>query len=162
MGKDSGSYRKPEVSDNYPSVSTTGLQTGEHDVFIVVTQAFDGHGHNLVREDGPRFDDFPGVTLFVETPDGQSGELTLSPIHGDVRREGFDDISDGTACTVRGVKGGPELNKGEACVCGKGTYHHIYLSPRLDAGETVLICNIWGCHRSKIIDDSDLLSWVDE
>jgi hypothetical protein len=157
---DEKEMRVPTVSDAYPAVTTSGLETHDDEIFVVVTQAFDGHGNQLVHEDGPQFDGFPGVTLYVETPTG-AGELTLSPIHGDSRRDGYTDIEDGTVCTVYGAKGSPPLIADEPCVCGKGTYHRIYLSPSLDRGETVLICNVWGCHRSRIIDHSDLLSWVD-
>jgi hypothetical protein len=154
--------RQPEVSGNYPAISNTaGLQTSDEDVFVVVTQAFDGHGHSLIRPDGPSFDGFPGVSLWIELPDGRSGEVTLSPIHGDPRKVGFTDVPDGTRCRLSGVRGGPPLDVEGPCACGQGTYHRLYLSPRLLRGETVLLCDIWGCHRSRIVDDSDLLSWVD-
>ena len=154
--------RVPSVSGNYPAVDSDGLETGEDErVFVVVTRAFDGHGNQLVRPDNDGFDDFPGVELWVETPDGVAGTVTLSPIHGDSRRAGRTDIAPGTPCVVRGAKGAPPLQREDDCACGNGTYLRIFLSPQLEKGETVLICNVWGCHRSRIIDNSELLSWVD-
>ena len=161
MSEDSP-FRKPQVSNSYPSVTDdVGLSTTSSDVFIVVTQAFDGHGNNLVRADGPSFDDFPGVSLWVELPDGRSGEVTLSPIHGDPRKSGFIDVPDNTLCKLSGLEGGKPLHPDESCSCGKGTYHRIYLSPKLKDGETALICDVWGCLRSRVVDDSEMLSWVD-
>jgi hypothetical protein len=155
-------FRKPEVSGTYPAITDdVALTTARDDVFIVLTQAFDGHGTELVRADGSVFDGFPGVSLWIELPDGRSGEVTLSPIHGDPRKSGFGDIEDGTLCRVFGKQGGEHLEAEGACSCGRGMYHRIYLSPKLDRGEIALVCNVWGCHRSRLIDDSELLSWVD-
>jgi hypothetical protein len=155
-------FREPSVSGAYPAISDeVGLETSQNEVFVVITQAFDRSGTNLVREDGPTFDGFPGVTVYIELPDGRGGEVTLSPIHGDARKQGFLEVAPGTRCKIYGVKGGPELEPGGECSCGVGTYHRIYLSPQLDRGETCLICDVWGCHRSRVIDDAELLSWVD-
>ena len=153
--------RIPTVSDSYPAVTEdSGLQTKDDDVFVVLTQAFDGYGNSLIRPDNPEFDSFPGVSLWLELPNGRGGVVTLSPIHGDVRRLGMTDVDDGTPCKLHGVKGGPQLDEAVPCGCG-GTYHRIYLSPKRDRGEIVLVCNVWGCYRSRIIDASELLSWID-
>lgn len=154
-------YREPSVSGSYPSVSSDGLETKHDDVLVVVTQAFDGHGNNMIREGNVRFDGFPGVSVWVELPDGRSGEVSLSPIHGDSRKTGLLGIDKGTLCKIKANADAPELVRSESCVCGKGTYHRIYLSPKLEKGEIVLICDVWGCHRSRIIDESELLSWVE-
>ena len=89
-------YREPSVSGSYPSVSSDGLETKHDDVLVVVTQAFDGHGNNMIREGNVRFDGFPGVSVWVELPDGRSGEVSLSPIHGDSRKTGLLGIDKGT------------------------------------------------------------------
>ncbi|MBN1947151.1 MAG: hypothetical protein JW797_15885 [Bradymonadales bacterium] len=155
-------HRMPSVSGRYPAVNPhSGLLIAQDGIFMVLTQAFDGHGHSLIREDSPRFDGFPGVTLWMELPDGRSGELTLSPIHGDPRKEGLVDVPEGTECRLLGVSGGQPLDQEGRCPCGLGIYHRIYLTPQLDRGEVALICNIWGCQRSRVIDDRDLLSWID-
>ncbi|MCA9563981.1 MAG: hypothetical protein KC561_10855 [Myxococcales bacterium] len=154
--------RLPAVSGAYPSVATDGLQTAKPDdgVFVVVTQAFDPDGNNLINPE-ETFDGFPGVSVWIETPDGESGRVTLSPIHGDTRKSGFSDVAEGTPLVVRGIEGGPELEAEAECQCGKGTYRRVYLSPKLDKGDAVLLCNVWGCHRSRIIDEAEVLSWVD-
>lgn len=154
-------YREPQVSGNYPNVKSPGLQTGEQDVLVVVTKAYDGHGNSLVRPDGETFDGFQGVTLYIELPDGTGGALHLSPIHGDPRKKGFTQVEDGISCRISALKGSPSLIKEGPCQCGGGYYHRIYLSDRLEQGEVVLVCDKWGCHRSRIIEESELLSWVD-
>jgi hypothetical protein len=161
---DSDGKRQPRVSGSYPAVTEqSGLRTQDgNGVIVIVTQAFDGHGNNLVHPDGPTFDGFPGVTLQVEAPDGRSASVTLSPIHGDPRKVGFEDLEAGTRCRLRAHPGAPELELEGPCGCaGDGNYYRLYLSERGTSGEVCLICDIWGCHRSRIIDDSDLLSWVD-
>jgi hypothetical protein len=154
--------REPRVSGSYPAVSErSGLKTGDgNGVIVIITQAFDGHGNSLVRPDGPTFDGFSGVTLLVEAPDGRAETVTLSPIHGDPRKVGFEDLEEGTRCRVRAHPGAPELEGDGACECG-GTYYRVFLSTRGSQGEVCLVCNTWGCHRSRIIDDSDVLSWVE-
>jgi hypothetical protein len=34
----------------------------------------------------------------------------------------------------------------------------LYLTPELDDGRVVALCNVWGCHRSKVFDQAQLLS----
>ena len=164
---DDPTYRQPAVSGDYPAIgSDAGLETGDprKDVFVVVTQAYDGAGNNLIHDDNPQFDGFPGVGLWVELPDGRAGQVTLSPIHGDSRRTSELDVPDGVVCKVYGSKGGPELDrvKDVSCSCPeRGYYYRLYLSDRLAEGAVCLICNVWGCHRSRIVDDTELLSWIE-
>jgi hypothetical protein len=154
--------RKPEVSSAFPAVSDdASLNVETDDIFIVVTQAFDGQGNSLVNQDNPTFDGYPGVTLWIELPDGRSGEVTLSPIHGDPRKDGLTNIEEGTLCKLSGAQGGELLDADHECFCGMGTYRRIYLSPKLEKGESALICDVWGCFRSRVVDDSEVLSWVD-
>ena len=162
MSDNEKDLKEPTVSGSYPEVSTeSGLVTSQDGIFLVLTQAFDGHGNSLIRDDGPSFDGFPGVTLWMELPDGRAGEITLSPIHGDPRKVGLTDVKNGTRCRLSGVSGSPPLDQEGTCVCGDGTYHRIYLTPQMERGEIAMICDIWGCRRSRVIDDRDLLSWID-
>ena len=159
---DKKKFLLPEVSDNHPEVSVeSGLQTkDDKGIHFILTQAWDGHGNSLIRENRPNFDDFPGVTLWLELPDGQGGEVTLSPIHGDPRKKCFTEIAPGTNCEIFGPKGGKPLKTFGRCSCG-GSYRSIYLTQKGEKGEVVLICNVWGCLRSRIIDSSEILSAID-
>jgi hypothetical protein len=157
----SNEHRVPDVSPLFSELSSEGIGTRDDEVFVVVTQAYDGFGNQLVRDSGPTFDGFPGVTLWIELPDGRQGKVTLSPIHGDPRKVGFTDVAEGTRCILRGARRSPVLESDGPCACGKGTYHRLYLTRALEKGDTVLICDIWGCYRSRVLASSELLSWID-
>lgn len=127
------------------------------DVVIQVTQAYCPNGHNLVNADKGTFEGAPGIWLKVSAG-GKTGEVVLSPYHGDHRRLGFTDFEDGTrveiACPVCGVP----LPRLIPCSCGSGDMVALYLTPDLDEGHVVALCDVWGCHRSKVFDQAQLLS----
>ena len=64
------------------------------DVFIIITQAFCHNGHSLIAENDELFDDYPGIKFYLES-DTNSGEVILSPIHGDASKKGKTDWKSG-------------------------------------------------------------------
>lgn len=128
------------------------------DVIIQVTQAFCPKGHNLVRNHEILFDGAPGISLWVS--DGQTeGEVILSPYHGDHARKGLVDFQVGQQLTIACPECRTELPSLAECSCGDhASLFGLYLTPKLDDGDVVALCNVWGCHRSKVFDQFQLLS----
>ncbi len=129
------------------------------DVIIVLTQAFGPKGDNLVGFSDVEFDGHPAVTLKVRW-DGKEDLVHLSPIHGDRRKRGGDAIPDGAkleiVCPVSGELL-PELGEVED---GSGAvYHALFLTPKLEAGQSVAISNQWGHYHSRIVDEDELISY---
>ena len=128
------------------------------DVIVQVTQAYCPQGHNLVLEKEELFDGAPGITLLVSAG-GPAKKLILSPFHGDHRRYGFTDYAECArleiSCPICQTKL-PELS---ACACStEGKLIKLYLTPDLNDAHVVGLCNIWGCHRSKLFDQAELLA----
>ena len=73
----------------------------QSDVQIIVSKLYGPAGDNLVGMSDVTFDGFPAITLLLETPDGRSGQVHLSPVHGDERKAGFTDIEIGTRCVLK-------------------------------------------------------------
>jgi len=127
------------------------------DVVIQVTQVFCPNGHNLVTESKGLFDGQPGIWLKVS--DGtRSGEVVLSPFHGDHARLGFTDFKDGTRVRISCPICDVPLPRLSRCSCGQGDMVALYLTPSLEEGQVVALCDVWGCHRSKVFDQAQLLS----
>ncbi|MBZ0119524.1 MAG: hypothetical protein K8H88_21215, partial [Sandaracinaceae bacterium] len=125
----------------------------EDDVVIIVTQAFDSHGHNLVGLSDVTFDGHPAVTLKLRVGE-REGLVHLSPIHGDKRKSGFTDIEAGTRCAVFcPVCDAPLAKVGEVDDGSGADYYALYLTPKLDKGAMVAISDIWGHYHSRIVDD---------
>lgn len=137
----------------------------EDDVVIVVTQAFCPKGHNLVGASsaagGPSesFDEHPAVTLKVRA-DGREGLVHLSPIHGDKRKTGMTDIPVGTRCELSCPVCDTPLDRVGEVEDGSGaSYYAVYLTPKLASGALVAISDTWGHYHSRIVDDTELISY---
>ncbi len=131
----------------------------EDDVRIIVTQAYCAHGCNMVGASDVTFDGYPAVTVLVRAG-GNEGEVHLSPIHGDARKQGFTDIAMGTKCELAC----PTCKKPLDSIEDVGddadaTYHAIYLTPKLDQGSAVMVSDVWGHYHSRIVDDLELISY---
>jgi hypothetical protein len=128
-----------------------------NDVVIVVTQAFGPKGDNLVGISDVKFDGYPAVTLLVEA-NGKRGQVHLSPIHGDMRKEGFTDIAPGTKCKLLCPVSEQPLDKLEGSDDDGAAYYALYLTPELNEGSSVAISNEWGHYHSRIVDNFELIS----
>ncbi len=128
---------------------------------IVVTQAFGPTGASLI-ENAVTFDGWPAVAVGVRAA-GQEGVVYLSPIHGDARKVGMDELPLGVRCELYCPHTGAPLKAVGPVEDGSGAYYFaIYLTPKLSAGESVQISDIWGHYHSRIIDDMELISyWAD-
>lgn len=127
-------------------------------VIISVTQAFCPEGHALIGPQNPAFYGMPGLTVRVRSPE-HTEDVTLSAVHGDPRKSGGDTIPDGTRCEILCPECETELAKyEEACRCGQGDLHLIYLTPDRNPGDVAMLCDVWGCYRSRVVDKWELLS----
>ncbi|MCU0662752.1 MAG: hypothetical protein MUC50_10550 [Myxococcota bacterium] len=127
-------------------------------VFIVVTQAFCPNGHNLISNDNDLFDNYPGIRLACEH-DGQHGDVVLSPFQGDESKKGKLDWPDRAKLKVTCPTCHVELPRMATCCCdGKGDIIKLYLSPKISDSHVLAMCNVWGCRRSRTIDDKEIIS----
>jgi hypothetical protein len=128
--------------------------------FIIVTQAFCPQGHDLVAYPGGSFDGFPGISVRV-SGEGLDAVVSVSPMHGDVRRVGGEECVDGTryelACPVCDER----LPVFAECDCGTGRLRSIDLV-RGGGGEVVALCDVAGCRRSRVAEGLEVLALFDE
>ncbi|RME22096.1 MAG: hypothetical protein D6806_13495 [Deltaproteobacteria bacterium] len=128
------------------------------DVVIQVTQVFCPNGHNLIRPHDDLFDGAPGIHLRV-SHSGREGIVILSPFHGDHRRRGEVDFSEGTRVKVVCPECGASFPELGNCGCRwRGRLFKLYLTPEINDGQVVALCDAWGCHRSQVFDQAQLLS----
>jgi hypothetical protein len=145
------------VTGRHKSVTGPHLAV-QHDVVVIVTQAFGPRGDNLVGISGVTFDGHPAVTLKIRAA-GREGLVHLSPIHGDSRKQGFTDIAPGSKCEILCPVSGQALDIVGEVEDGSGArYYAIYLTPALSQGSMVMISDVWGHYHSRIIDDFELIS----
>lgn len=134
------------------------------DVFIVVTQAFCQNGHNLVGNDNEQFDGYPGIRLLLEDGEGATGVVFLSPFHGDASKKGKTDWAEGTKLQVRCPTCRTQLPVLAKCHCGskasdaRGDLVKLFLSPALTDSHILALCNVWGCRKSRTIDNWNIIS----
>lgn len=135
------------------------------DVFIVVTQAFCPNGHNMIVDFAKEpydpeceFDGFPGLKLRLES-ETDSGDVVLSPFHGDYSKKGKTNWGSGTKVTVKCSECGVELPRLASCRCEqKGDLVKVFLSPALTDSHVLALCNVWGCKHSHTIDNWEIIS----
>ncbi len=138
-------------------------ETSHSDITIVVTQAFCPHGHNLVAPGNPQFDGQPGIHVVI-CYDNRRQDVYLSPIHGDGSKRGPEEPdcpADGARVSVCCPECGIELPDMGGCVSDDGgRLRALFLTPKLVKGYAALVCDVWGCPYSRVVDDWDLLSEV--
>ena len=161
-----------ESRDSLPYIDEEHLTvTGRHrhsqppgvaitdDVIIVITQAFGPKGDNLVGISDVEFDGHPAVTLKIKAA-GREGLVHLSPIHGDKRKEGMTDLEVGTKLEILcPVSNEPLAELGAVEDGTDAIYYALYLTPKLDRGQSVAISNVWGHYHSRIVDEDELISY---
>ncbi len=139
-------------------VSSAGNLEDNLDVVVVVTQAYGPRGDNLVGVSGVVFDGHPAVTVAIKAGDLQ-GQVHLSPIHGDGRKESTIDIPAGAVCELACPVSGLPLDQVGDVEDGTGAiYYALYLTPQLSRGSMVMISNVWGHYHSRIVDNFELIS----
>ncbi len=127
------------------------------EVIIVIDQAFGPKGDNLVGFTDETFDGFPAVTLLVKA--GEREELVhISPIHGDRRKRGLEDLAPGTKCELFCPVSKEPLPKVGVVDGSNADYCAIYLTQRLEAGSQIYVSDVWGHHHSRIVDNNELIS----
>ena len=140
-----------------PSERLTAVAEG---VTVVVTQAYGPKGDSLVGLSEVKFNGYPALTLLLRTPDGREGQVHLSPIHGDKRKEGFTDIAPGTRLTLLCPVSRQPLHKLGSADDGSGAdYYAIYLSSKLSPSNVVMVTDVWDHYHSRIVDDNELISY---
>ncbi|MEM9074280.1 MAG: hypothetical protein AAGE52_37650 [Myxococcota bacterium] len=140
-----------------PNVS---IDEGGGGVIIVVTQAFGPKGDSLVGISDVTFDGHPAITIGVRLPDGREGNVHLSPVHGDPRKEGFTEIAPGTRCEIFCPTSKEPLPVlGEVEDGSEARYRAMYLTPKLTESAVVMISDVWGHFHSRVVDDMELLSY---
>ena len=151
--------RNLTITGRHRAVTGPHLAVSEKEVLVIVTQAFGPRGDNLVGLSDVDFDGFPALTLLVRAGDRE--ELVhLSPIHGDRRKRGFDDLPKGTKCELLCPVTKEPLDKiGPVVAGGDADYCAIYLTPRLGAGSAIYVSDVWGHHHSRIVDNNELISF---
>lgn len=132
------------------------------DVIILVTQAFCPNGHNMVSDDNEQFDGYPGIRLLVKTDD-RIGEVFLSPLHGDASKKGATDWEVGKTLEICCPVCEVPLPRVASCKCGpnreaKGDLVKLFLSPSLKESNIMAVCNVWGCRRSRTVDNWNIIS----
>jgi hypothetical protein len=127
-------------------------------VYVVVAQAFCPNGHNLVSDDNEKFDGYPGIKIRLEA-EGEVGEVVLSPFHGDDSKRGRTDWPIGTRFVLKCPVCEVVLPKLARCRCEhNGDLIKLYLTPKITDSNLVAVCNIWGCRRSRTIDNWQIIS----
>ena len=131
----------------------------QSDVQIIVSKLYGPNGDNLVGLSDVTFDGFPAITLLLETPDGRSGQVHLSPVHGDERKAGFTDIEIGTRCVLRCPVSNSPLKRVEEIDDAFGAgYYALYRTADLSEASVVMISDVWGHYHSRVVDNFELIS----
>lgn len=128
-------------------------------VKIVVTQAYGPKGDQLVGISDQAFDGYPALTLLVRAGD-RTGQVHLSPIHGDNRKAGFTDIPVGTKLELLCPVSEEPLEVMES-IEGDigGDYCALYLTKALSKGSMIMVSNVWGHYHSRIVNEFELISY---
>lgn len=132
--------------------------TVKDEVIIVIDQAYGPGGESLVGVSDVQFDGFPALSLIVRV--GEREEMVhLSPIHGDRRKLGFEDLAPGTKCELLcPVSKEPLAKIGHVVEGSDAEYYAIYLTNRLEQGSAIYVSDTWGHHHSRIVDNNELIS----
>ena len=163
MSTQQSNRRKPRITGAHSVATESNVKVKEHneDVSIIVTQLFGPTGANLVGISDVTFDGYPAFTLLVKTDD-KEGLVHLSPIHGDDRKLGMEDLAPGSKCQLLCPVSKKPLDQVFEVPDDQGTeYFALYLTPKLSQGSHILISNVWGHYHSRVVDNFELISsWM--
>lgn len=140
-----------DTTDDLPEI-TGGIS-------ILVTQAFCPAGHNLIRREDVLFSKHKGISIQVSAGDW-SGEVVASPFYGDDRIRGMNEgIPKGTKCRLTCPICGVELPVQAPCGCPTGgDLHSLFLRTDLRESEQIMLCDVYGCKRSRVMDSLQVVS----
>ena len=124
----------------------------QSDVQIIVSKLYGPAGDNLVGVSDVTFDGFPAITLLLETPDGRSGRVHLSPVHGDERKAGFTDIEIERAASLCPVSNNPLKRIEEIDDAFGAGYYALYRTADLSEASIVMIL-MFGHYHSRVVDN---------
>jgi hypothetical protein len=132
------------------------------DVFIVITEAYCPNGHNLITDDNEKFDEYPGIKLKIISKD-KSGYLYISPFHGDASKKGDCNWNSGEKLEIRCPVCDVVLPTMARCHCTtdnnqNGDLIKLHTSRALSDSHVLAFCNVWGCRRSRTIDNWNIIS----
>jgi|GEM_PF-1151212 len=156
------------LQPSFPKGTRTGklenaslLDEAGHDPTVVLTRALCPMGHDLITEQNPTFGEtWHGIALHVRSG-SRGGIVYLSPIHGDTSKLGFVDFKPGEDVVISCPVCGAEFPVVGGCSCAHhGRLYAIYLSPVLKPRSVVGVCSIWGCPRSRVIDNWEIVSEI--
>jgi hypothetical protein len=159
MSRDNVDVENLQVTGAEPVTGADASLTVTDGVLIVVNQAYGPTGESLVGVGDVKFDGYPAVTLLVKAGDRE--ELVyLSPIHGDKRKKGLEDLEPGTKCELLCPVSKTPLDRiGSVVDGGDADYYAIYLTPKLEKGSMIYVSDVWGHHHSRIVDNNELISY---
>jgi hypothetical protein len=156
MSRDKIDLDHMDITGARPRPHTSSLTVSD-EVIIVVNEAYGPDGDNLVGISDVEFDGFPAVTLLVRVGD-RDEQVHLSPVHGDRRKKGMEDLADGTKCQLLCPVSKKPLPKVGHIDDGPAEYCVVYLTKKLEAGSMIYVSDVWGHHHSRIVDNFELIS----
>ncbi len=125
---------------------------------IVLTQAFCPEGHSLITDEA-QFDGYNGIKV-LGLYDGKEYTIILSPIMHDKRKQ-CPEFPDGAIVDLVCPVCKKPLPRIAPCGCQLGSfYRQVYLTPHGDKGSSIGICDAYGCPRSFIRDEGEIISEV--
>lgn len=156
---------KPRITGAHVVADESHVMFNEHaeEVSIIVTQLFGPSGDSLVGLSDVSFDGYPAFTLLVKSGD-REGLVHLSPIHGDNRKVGMEDLPAGTKCELFCPVSKQPIDQVMEVPEDQDTdYFALYLTKQLSRGSHVSISNVWGHYHSRVVDNFELISsWMPE
>ena len=125
---------------------------------VVVKHAYCPNGHDLVW-DYTNFNGFPGIHLKVRRPDGNEGEMVLSPIFGDCTSVSLGiKLVDGEKLDIFCPECGERLPILTKCdKCENGEIRGLSLDKDFDIANGIAFCDVVGCPSAYIVDSGDLI-----
>lgn len=159
MSRDSIDVENLAITGAKPNEGVDAALSVSDDVVIVVNQAYGPTGEKLVGISDVTFDGHPAITLLVRAA-GREELVHLSPIHGDRRKKGLEDLPSGTKCELLCPTTKNPLDRvGKVVEGSEADYCAIYLSRKLERGSMIYVSDVWGHHHSRIVDNNELISY---
>jgi hypothetical protein len=143
------------LGDQRGCITVEGWQKGRHqETFRVVTECYCPNGHGLLS-DRATFGGFTGISVKLRS-DFQEGQLSLSPIIGDLSRTFFNfERIEGSIVEICCPTCDEPLPIYDQCSCG-AFLATFFTTPKKDFANCIGICQRIGCLHSKIISIDNL------